>query len=125
MSSKWEVSAGGVVVRGDETVVIVPRKPGPEGQRTLALPKGHPDAGETMEEAATRFDFQFGQFPLGHFVVGLIVEGDSLFSGGQFSGGAEEQYNGACFRVADAVHNSVYVDGLFGQFDHANQNCTR
>ena len=54
MSSKWEVSAGGVVVRGDETVVIVPRKPGPEGQRTLALPKGHPDAGETMEDAATR-----------------------------------------------------------------------
>ena len=54
MSSRLEVSAGGVVVRGDETVVIVPRKPGPEGQRTLALPKGHPDAGETMEEAATR-----------------------------------------------------------------------
>jgi len=54
MSSSFEVSAGGVVVRGDETVVIVPRKPGPEGQSTLALPKGHPDAGETMEDAATR-----------------------------------------------------------------------
>ena len=54
MSSSFEVSAGGVVVRGDETVVIVPRKPGPEGQRTLALPKGHPDAGETLEDAATR-----------------------------------------------------------------------
>jgi ADP-ribose pyrophosphatase YjhB (NUDIX family) len=49
-----EISAGGVVVRGYETVVIVPRKPGPEGQRTLALPKGHPDDGETLEEAATR-----------------------------------------------------------------------
>jgi 8-oxo-dGTP pyrophosphatase MutT (NUDIX family) len=54
MSSEWEVSAGGVVVRGDETVVIVPRKAGPEGERTLALPKGHPDNGETMEQAATR-----------------------------------------------------------------------
>jgi 8-oxo-dGTP pyrophosphatase MutT (NUDIX family) len=54
MSSDSDVSAGGVVVRGDETVVIVPRKPGPEGQRTLALPKGHPDDGETMEQAAAR-----------------------------------------------------------------------
>jgi 8-oxo-dGTP pyrophosphatase MutT (NUDIX family) len=55
MSSKEpEVSAGGVVVRGGDTVVIVPRKPGPEGQRTLALPKGHPDDGESMQEAATR-----------------------------------------------------------------------
>ena len=54
MSSSFEISAGGVLVRGDETVVIVPRKPGPEGQRTLALPTGHPDAGETLEDAATR-----------------------------------------------------------------------
>ena len=54
MSSDFEVSAGGVVVRGDETVVIVPRKPGPEGQRTLALPKGHLDDGESMEQAAAR-----------------------------------------------------------------------
>jgi 8-oxo-dGTP pyrophosphatase MutT (NUDIX family) len=49
-----EISAGGVVIRGDETVVIVPRKPGPEGQRTLALPKGHPDGDETLEQAAAR-----------------------------------------------------------------------
>ena len=49
-----EISAGGVVVRGDETVVIVPRKPGPEGQRTLALPKGHPDGDESLEQAAAR-----------------------------------------------------------------------
>jgi mutator protein MutT len=49
-----EISAGGVVVRDLDTVVIVPRKPGPEGQRTLALPKGHPDEGETLEQAATR-----------------------------------------------------------------------
>jgi 8-oxo-dGTP pyrophosphatase MutT (NUDIX family) len=49
-----EVSAGGVVVRGDDVVVIVPRKRGPEGQRTLALPKGHPDGAESLEEAARR-----------------------------------------------------------------------
>jgi 8-oxo-dGTP pyrophosphatase MutT (NUDIX family) len=49
-----EVSAGGVVVRGDDVAVIVPRKRGPEGQRTLALPKGHPDGDESLEEAARR-----------------------------------------------------------------------
>jgi 8-oxo-dGTP pyrophosphatase MutT (NUDIX family) len=53
-AAKPEISAGGVVVRGDEVVVIVPRKPGPEGQRTLALPKGHPDGDESMEQAAKR-----------------------------------------------------------------------
>ena len=53
-SGKPEISAGGVVVRGDEAVVIVPRKSGPGGERTLALPKGHPDPGETLEQAATR-----------------------------------------------------------------------
>jgi 8-oxo-dGTP pyrophosphatase MutT (NUDIX family) len=41
-------------VRGDEVAVIVPKKLSPEGRRVLALPKGHPDEGETMEEAATR-----------------------------------------------------------------------
>jgi 8-oxo-dGTP pyrophosphatase MutT (NUDIX family) len=49
-----DISAGGVFIRGDETVVIVPRKRGPEGQRTLALPKGHPDGDETLEQAAAR-----------------------------------------------------------------------
>ena len=49
-----EFSAGGVVVRGDEVAVIVPHKRSPEGKRVLALPKGHPDAGETMEQAAAR-----------------------------------------------------------------------
>ena len=54
MSSRFEVSAGGVVVRGDEVAVIVPKKLSPEGRQTLALPKGHPDEGETMKEAAAR-----------------------------------------------------------------------
>ena len=49
-----EFSAGGVVLRGDDVAVIVPRKLSPEGGKVLALPKGHPDPGESMVEAATR-----------------------------------------------------------------------
>ncbi len=49
---KREFSAGGVVVRrnGDaaEVAVVSPR------QGVYALPKGHPDAGETLEQAAAR-----------------------------------------------------------------------
>lgn len=45
---KREFSAGGVVVRGREVAVVSPRK------GVLALPKGHPDGEETLEEAATR-----------------------------------------------------------------------
>ena len=47
-----ERSAGGVVVRGAgegaEVVVVSPR------QGVYALPKGHPEGGETMEQAAVR-----------------------------------------------------------------------
>jgi 8-oxo-dGTP pyrophosphatase MutT (NUDIX family) len=49
-----EFSAGGVVVGGDQVVVIVPVKRGPGGQRVLGLPKGHPDGDETAEQAARR-----------------------------------------------------------------------
>ncbi len=49
-----ETSAGGVVVRGDEVAVIVPFKPAPDGRRVLGLPKGHPEPGESLEEAAAR-----------------------------------------------------------------------
>jgi mutator protein MutT len=49
-----EFSAGGVVVRGDEVAVIVPVKLSPAGERVLGLPKGHPDPGETAEQAALR-----------------------------------------------------------------------
>jgi 8-oxo-dGTP pyrophosphatase MutT (NUDIX family) len=49
---KREFSAGGVVLRGSgkdaEVAIVSPR------QGVYALPKGHPDAGETMEQAATR-----------------------------------------------------------------------
>jgi len=44
-----EVSAGGVVLRGDDVVVVVPR-----GRSTLVLPKGGLEPGETIQEAARR-----------------------------------------------------------------------
>jgi 8-oxo-dGTP pyrophosphatase MutT (NUDIX family) len=49
-----EFSAGGVVVRGDDVVVIVPVKRAADGRRVLGLPKGHLDGDETPEQAATR-----------------------------------------------------------------------
>jgi 8-oxo-dGTP pyrophosphatase MutT (NUDIX family) len=49
-----ERSAGGVVVRGDETIVIVPTRRGAQGQKVLALPKGHVDPGETPDLTAAR-----------------------------------------------------------------------
>jgi 8-oxo-dGTP pyrophosphatase MutT (NUDIX family) len=53
-SDEQERSAGGIVVRGDETVVIVPTRRGAQGQRVLALPKGHVDPGETPDQTALR-----------------------------------------------------------------------
>jgi 8-oxo-dGTP pyrophosphatase MutT (NUDIX family) len=52
--SRREVSAGGVVVRGREVVVIVPTRRAADGSRVLALPKGHVDPGETPLQAALR-----------------------------------------------------------------------
>jgi 8-oxo-dGTP pyrophosphatase MutT (NUDIX family) len=52
--AKEEFSAGGVVVRGNEVAVIVPVKRAGDGSRVLGLPKGHPEHGETPEEAAAR-----------------------------------------------------------------------
>jgi 8-oxo-dGTP pyrophosphatase MutT (NUDIX family) len=49
-----EFSAGGVVVRGDEVIVIVPTRRAADGSRVLALPKGHVDPGETPVQAAER-----------------------------------------------------------------------
>ena len=51
---KSDFSAGGVVVRGDEVIVIVPVKRAADGSRVLGLPKGHPDGDETPERAARR-----------------------------------------------------------------------
>lgn len=49
-----EFSAGGVVVRDGEVVVIVPTRRAADGSKVLALPKGHVDPGETPVQAATR-----------------------------------------------------------------------
>ena len=54
MATSTEFSAGGVVVRGDETIVIVPTRRAASGRSVLALPKGHVDPGETPPEAAIR-----------------------------------------------------------------------
>lgn len=53
-TSTEEVSAGGVVVRGDHVVVIVPTRRSANGNKVLALPKGHVDPGETPPQAAQR-----------------------------------------------------------------------
>jgi 8-oxo-dGTP pyrophosphatase MutT (NUDIX family) len=44
-----ETSYGGVVVRGDEVLVITPA-----GKRVTGLPKGGPERGETPEQTAAR-----------------------------------------------------------------------
>jgi len=49
-----ELSAGGVVVRDGACVVIVPTRRAAGGARVLALPKGHPEPGESIEQAALR-----------------------------------------------------------------------
>jgi 8-oxo-dGTP diphosphatase len=49
-----EFSAGGVVVREQEAIVIVPVKRAADGRRVLGLPKGHLDGDETPEQAARR-----------------------------------------------------------------------
>jgi 8-oxo-dGTP pyrophosphatase MutT (NUDIX family) len=49
-----EHSAGGVVVRGEQTLVIVPRRRAADGSSVVGLPKGHLDPGETPLQAAVR-----------------------------------------------------------------------
>lgn len=56
-----EYSAGGLVVRprtdgedGWECVLIEPTRPAADGSLVTALPKGHPDPGESPQEAALR-----------------------------------------------------------------------
>jgi 8-oxo-dGTP pyrophosphatase MutT (NUDIX family) len=53
-SQTHEFSAGGVVVRDGQVVVIVPTRRAADGSRVLALPKGHVDPGETPIQAAER-----------------------------------------------------------------------
>jgi 8-oxo-dGTP pyrophosphatase MutT (NUDIX family) len=53
-SQAREFSAGGVVVRDGQVVVIVPTRRAADGSRVLALPKGHVDPGEQPLQAAAR-----------------------------------------------------------------------
>jgi 8-oxo-dGTP pyrophosphatase MutT (NUDIX family) len=52
--SDSEFSAGGVVVRGGDCIVIVPTRRAADGSKVLALPKGHPDGDESAADAALR-----------------------------------------------------------------------
>jgi 8-oxo-dGTP pyrophosphatase MutT (NUDIX family) len=52
--SEAELSAGGVVVRGEDCIVIVPTRRAADGRKVLALPKGHPDGDESVVDAALR-----------------------------------------------------------------------
>jgi 8-oxo-dGTP pyrophosphatase MutT (NUDIX family) len=54
LSSPTEHSAGGVVVRGTDCIVIIPTRRAANGSKVLALPKGHVDPGETPLQAAAR-----------------------------------------------------------------------
>lgn len=54
MATQAEFSAGGVVVRDGECVVIVPTRRAADGSKVVALPKGHPEEGESPEQAALR-----------------------------------------------------------------------
>jgi 8-oxo-dGTP pyrophosphatase MutT (NUDIX family) len=54
MATEREFSCGGVVVRGDRCIVIVPTRRAAGGVQVLALPKGHPEGDETAADAAVR-----------------------------------------------------------------------
>ncbi len=54
MATSTEFSAGGVVVRDRQCVVIVPTRRAADGSKVLALPKGHPEEGESAADAARR-----------------------------------------------------------------------
>jgi 8-oxo-dGTP pyrophosphatase MutT (NUDIX family) len=49
-----DFSAGGVVVRDGDVIVIVPKRRGVHDERVLGLPKGHLDEQETELQAAIR-----------------------------------------------------------------------
>ena len=54
MAVEREFSSGGVVVRGQQCIVIVPTRRAADGSQVLALPKGHPEDGESAADAALR-----------------------------------------------------------------------
>jgi 8-oxo-dGTP pyrophosphatase MutT (NUDIX family) len=54
MDVEREFSCGGVVVRETDCIVIVPTRRAVRGGQVLALPKGHPENGESPADAAVR-----------------------------------------------------------------------
>jgi 8-oxo-dGTP pyrophosphatase MutT (NUDIX family) len=54
VGTEREFSSGGVVVRGTDCIVIVPARRAVRGGQVLALPKGHPEDGESPADAAVR-----------------------------------------------------------------------
>jgi 8-oxo-dGTP pyrophosphatase MutT (NUDIX family) len=54
MAPESEFSAGGLVVRNGNCIVIVPTRRAADGTKVLALPKGHPDGDEAPADAALR-----------------------------------------------------------------------
>ena len=54
MPTQSEFSSGGVVVKDGQCVVIVPTRRAADGSKVLALPKGHPNPGESAIDAALR-----------------------------------------------------------------------
>jgi 8-oxo-dGTP pyrophosphatase MutT (NUDIX family) len=53
-TAREERSAGGIVVRDGQALVIVPTRRATDGSRVLGLPKGHIDPGESQLQAAIR-----------------------------------------------------------------------
>jgi hypothetical protein len=68
--------------------------------------------------ASAGFGFQLGQLALGHFTVGLVIEGDSLPAAREFSRGAEKQYHRAGVRVASLLHDGGRIYWFVGELNH-------
>ena len=100
MSTELETSYGGVVLRGDELLVITPA-----GKRITGLPKGGMEAGETPEEVAAR------EVREETGVVANVLEplGDVRYT-----------YRRGGRRVRKTVHFFLceYVDGSTSDHDH-------
>jgi 8-oxo-dGTP pyrophosphatase MutT (NUDIX family) len=100
MSTELETSYGGVVLRGDELLVITPA-----GKRVTGLPKGGMEQGETPEQVAAR------EVREETGVVANVLEplGDVRYT-----------YRRGGRRVRKTVHFFLceYVDGSTSDHDH-------
>src|SRR3954470_22881855 len=113
MSTELETSYGGVVVRGDEVLVITPT-----GRTVTGLPKGGMEAGETPEQAAARE---------GREETGVGGAGRGVRGGGGGGAAVREPlgdvrytYRRGGRRVRKTVHLFLcdYVEGSTADHDH-------